>query len=91
MTEISNDIITFSIPELFASADEKVICWKGEHYYKACGSFVADLPDGGQTFCLKRVGHPSISHEDYDGRKRTRTPDDAAITHGKQMEDELPS
>lgn len=86
MTEVSRDIIDLPVPEMFASADLRVICWKGEHYYKACGSFVADLDDGGQSSCVKMVDHPSISHEDSSGRKRTRTPDDEAITIGKRLE-----
>lgn len=54
----------------FTSRDRKVISWNGENYYQSCGEFVADLPDGGESSCLKRVGHPSPEHEDYDGRVR---------------------
>lgn len=53
-------------PECFTDGD--VISYKGENYYRACNVFVADLEDGGQSHCVKRVGHPSKQHEDYDGR-----------------------
>jgi hypothetical protein len=52
---------------MFASADETVINWKGENYYKACGEFVRNLPEGGTSTCVLRVGHPGRIHEDYDG------------------------
>jgi hypothetical protein len=55
-------------PECFTNGE--VISYKGENYYKACDVFVADLPDGGQCFCVKRVGHPGLVHESYDGLKR---------------------
>lgn len=53
-------------PELFI-VDGDVISYKGENFYRACNAFVRDLPDGGQSFCVKRVGHPGGVHEAYDG------------------------
>lgn len=53
-------------PECFTNGN--VISFKGENYYRACNEFVSDLPDGGQSFCVKRVGHAGNMHEDYDNR-----------------------
>lgn len=59
-------------PELFLSEDEKVMSYKGQEYYKPCGEFVKDLPDGGQSFCVKIVDHfRSMEHEDIHGNIRT--------------------
>lgn len=55
-------------PEMFT--DGKVICYKGEYYYRSCDAFVCHNREGGQSFCVKRVGHPSMDHEAYDGTKR---------------------
>lgn len=55
-------------PECFTNG--LVISYQGENYFKACEEFVFDLPDGGQSFCVKRVNHPGDIHEDYDGRTR---------------------
>lgn len=57
-------------PECFADEKEEVISYKGANYYKACDAFVADNPDGGASYCVKRVHHPSILHEAFDGRTR---------------------
>jgi hypothetical protein len=54
-------------PELFSSGDEMVICWKGSNYYRACNAFVKELEDGRRSHCIKRVNHPSDTHEDWDG------------------------
>lgn len=51
-------------PECFTNGN--VISYKGENYYRACGSFVANLPEGGQSYCVKRVDHYG-PHENYDG------------------------
>jgi hypothetical protein len=59
-------------PECFANPEETVISWKGANYYKACDAFVSDLEDGGQSHCVKREGHPSSIHEDFDGRQLYR-------------------
>lgn len=45
-------------PECFSDTDENVVCWKGQEYIKTCGSFVTDLPDGGQAFCTLSYDHP---------------------------------
>lgn len=57
-------------PECFSDTDEKVISWKGQNYYRACDEIVCDLPEGGQAFCVKRVGHPGTIHEAYHGEIR---------------------
>lgn len=57
-------------PECFADAEATVISYKGENYYKACNEFVSDIPDGGQAFCVKRVGHPGKIHESFNGLER---------------------
>lgn len=59
-------------PECFSDKEGTVISYKGEHYYKACNAFVKDNPDGGQSFCVKRVNHPGRLriHESYDGTIR---------------------
>lgn len=54
-------------PECIIWADGGVISYKGENYYRACDELVSDLPDGGQSFCVKRVNHPGNLHEDYSG------------------------
>lgn len=56
-------------PECFTDGD--VISYKGQNFYRACDAFVSDLPDGGQSFCVKRVGHPGKTHEDYEGRAKS--------------------
>lgn len=55
-------------PECFT--DGLVISYKGENYYKACGAFITDREDGGQSFCVRRVGH-SYGHENYNGTRMT--------------------
>lgn len=55
-------------PECFTNKDASVISYKGANYFRACDAFVRDLPGGGQSHCVKRVGHiPENVHEDYDG------------------------
>lgn len=58
-------------PECIIFADDSVISYKGANYYRACDEFVSDLPEGGQSFCVKRVNHPGTIHEDYFGRTRS--------------------
>lgn len=60
MTETYTDIG----PGCFTNGD--VIFYKGENYYRACDTYVADLPEGGQEFCVKRVEHAG-PHESYGG------------------------
>lgn len=55
-------------PECFTNGN--VISYKGENYYRACDAFVTDRPEGGQSFCVKRVDHPGTIHEAYDGTIR---------------------
>jgi hypothetical protein len=57
-------------PECFATADATVISYKGDNYYRACDVVVGDNEEGGQKFCVKRVGHPGKTHEAYDGATR---------------------
>lgn len=52
-------------PECFTDGD--VISYKGENFYRACGAWVCDNPEGGAAFCVKRVGHPGDLHESYKG------------------------
>lgn len=58
------------IENVLASEDERILQYKGENYYKACGEFVSNLPDGGKSFCVKRKGHPTDTHEDFEGREK---------------------
>lgn len=74
--DISTDVIHLPVPEMFASADEKVISWKGRNFYQACGEDVQEhynidtnLVDG-MTTCVKPIGHATREHEDADGRFR---------------------
>lgn len=65
-----SDYITIG-PECFADKDAKVICWKGDNYYKACDTPVTRSLDG-ITHCVKPSGHPSLAHEDYLGQVKVR-------------------
>lgn len=58
-----------------------VISYKGENYYRACGVHVFDLDNGGKTSCVKRVGHPGNTHEDYEGRTIDFTEDEKINYH----------
>lgn len=69
--DISKDVIDFDIPEMFASKDLKVISYKGENYYRACGQLVWEKPDGGTTSCIKPEGHIRWVHEDGHGNEFT--------------------
>lgn len=48
--------------ECFIGPDRNVISYKGQEYVKTCGSFVADLPEGGQAFCTLTHDHPGHEH-----------------------------
>lgn len=65
---ISSDIEDIPVPEMFASADWRVICRKGENYYLACGEIVFEKEEGGHTTCIKPKHHVTWQHEDFDGR-----------------------
>lgn len=54
----------------FVNHEGNVIGYQGENFYRACGAFVNDLPEGGTAFCVKRVGHPGRMHESYYGATR---------------------
>jgi len=56
----------------FADDDETVIGYKGSNYYKACGVVVMNYGNGATSSCVKRQGHQSLAHEDYDGQVRVR-------------------
>lgn len=53
-----------------AFTNGEVINYEGANYYKACDVWVTKLEGGGQSYCVKRVGHPGFLHEDYDGNVR---------------------
>ncbi len=57
-------------PECFTDTHGLVISYKGQNFYRACGHFVSEREEGGQSFCVKRVNHPTDVHEDYDGRTK---------------------
>lgn len=57
-------------PQCFANAELTIISYKGMNFYRACDTLVAKLVSGGQSFCVKRVDHPGVIHEDFDGRTR---------------------
>lgn len=66
--EISTDIVDLG-PEMFASSDFKVISYKGENYYRACGEKVFESKEDGSTSsCIKPIGHLYSDHEDAFGR-----------------------
>lgn len=56
-------------PQAFADKEEKVINWKGENFYRACGVIVK-VTRYSTTSCVKRVDHPGDMHEDYDGNTK---------------------
>lgn len=49
-------------PECFTDAAGNVVSYKGQEYIKTCGSFVTDLPEGGQAFCTLSYDHPGDEH-----------------------------
>lgn len=49
----------------------EVISYKGENYYKACDTPVKNNEDGSTSHCVRRVGHPGLLHEAYDGSVST--------------------
>lgn len=65
MMDISTDIVDLG-PEMFASADSRVICWKGEHYYRACTEAVRENDDGGTT-CILPEAWRHNTHKDHEG------------------------
>ena len=65
MGETFNDVIDLG-PELFATGDRKIICWKGEWYYGSCSAPVRES-DQGLSHCVKPYNHPSKQHEDFFG------------------------
>lgn len=58
-------------PEAFTNGT--VINYRGDNFYKGCDRWVRDLPEGGQSFCVRREGHSGSVHEDYDGATRIDT------------------
>lgn len=57
-------------PGLFSNHEKTVINWRGDNFYKACSEPVWN-DSSGTTHCTKPLNHPSLSHEDYQGRIRT--------------------
>lgn len=53
--------------ECFANEEETIISYKGENFYKSCDHQVTDIEGGGASHCVKRVDHPGVRHEDFDG------------------------
>lgn len=51
----------------FSDLNKTVINWEGENFYRACGAHVVEHSDGTLTSCVKRIGHHTDIHEDYDG------------------------
>lgn len=45
----------------------EAIVYKGVHYYKSCAALVTESSRS-NSYCVKRLGHPSRIHEDYEGR-----------------------
>lgn len=68
---ISTDIIDLG-PDMFASADWRVIARMGQNYYLACSEVVFEKPEGGATTCIKPLHHKTWEHEDWEGRTRDR-------------------
>lgn len=60
MSELGDEIL--DVNGAFSNADESVINWKGENYYRACSEQVTE-----HSFCVKRLDHPGDIHEDIDG------------------------
>lgn len=74
-------------PECFAGQGDTVISWKGENFYKACGHPVITNEDGSGSSCVKRVDHPGVKHEDYDGNIY----DEAHGTNAAKIEIDVPT
>lgn len=68
---ISADVVEITEP-LFASADLRVIGFKGDNYYKACGQIVREYPAGGTSSCILPEHHTYHECEDIDGNKHIR-------------------
>lgn len=62
---VSDGPFTTLGPECFT--DGNVISYQGENYYRACAHQVTQNDDGSGSTCVKRVDHPGVRHEDYDG------------------------
>lgn len=64
--------------EMFTNSED-VISYKGANFYRACDAYVRNLPSGGTSHCVKRVGHSS-EHEDFDGFRFAAGPEHLANT-----------
>lgn len=60
-------------PECFTDGDRLVISYKGDNYYRSCGTVVLDSGLGSSS-CVKRSGHQSKDHEDFFGNTREHVP-----------------
>lgn len=49
--------------------ESTVICYKEKFYYRVCGLPVKDSINE-VSFCVKRINHPGVLHEDYEGNVR---------------------
>lgn len=67
---ISSEVINLG-PEMFVSADLKVICYQGANYYKACEAVVDELEGGSTSHCVLWMHH-AYEHEDTRGVRRGR-------------------
>lgn len=82
-----NDGVSFhDVDNAFSNADKTIISWEGANYYQACDAPVDVDADGAGSHCLKRTGHPTEIHEDWDGR--IAGPE---VTHAEGEPIDLPS
>jgi hypothetical protein len=70
--EICNDVTDIG-EGCFITNDRLVIGYKGLNFYQACDHRVKKHKLGGYSHCVKRKGHPSLKHEDFDGNLRGGT------------------
>lgn len=74
--------------QIFTNEAQTIMNWAGENFYKACGFPVVENEDGSGSSCVKRIDHPGIVHEDFEGKKRVdgeayvETPEDVVFYLG---------
>lgn len=79
-TQVSDDF-PYIGPECFSDKEETVIALRGENFYRACGAPVTKL-----STCVKRVEHPGIEHEDFEGNRVLREEYQKATTPRDKLE-----
>lgn len=82
-------------PECYTNRDRTVICYKGENFYRACDKLVYDYPPDdpsghAQSHCVKRIDHPGVWCEDYNGRLRSQRSGLVLENEASRSELELP-